>query len=339
MAITLQDVAKQAGVSMKTVSRVVNNEQDVSDNTRQHVLKIIEQVGYVPHVQAQRLASGKTRSITLHYPLANPALISNQLEMSFITGTAMGAAEGDYYFSLMTNQLTRTDLLGVCRGAQADGLILMQIAVQDWRANLLRENNYPFVMIGHCHDNEGLSYIDLDFENAIVEAYAHLVSLGHEHIGFLTYPESWRKEGLGPAVRALPGLESAANKFNVDPVLYENDLNIKSVYDTVTDMSRKNPQLTAFVAMHTIIAVGAIRALQDMGHNVPDDYSIIGVAFGQESELVIPPLTAINFSGHEIGYQAAQMLIRQLSVDNLAPEQVLVPPKLEVRSSTALVSR
>ena len=65
MAITLQDVAEQAGVSMKTVSRVVNNEKDVSDKTRQHVLKVVEEVGYVPHVQAQRLASGKTRSITL----------------------------------------------------------------------------------------------------------------------------------------------------------------------------------------------------------------------------------------------------------------------------------
>ena len=339
MAITLQDVAEQAGVSMKTVSRVVNNEKDVSDKTRQHVLKVVEEVGYVPHVQAQRLASGKTRSITLHYPLTNPGLISNQLEMSFITGTAMGVAEGDYYFSLMTNQLTPTDLLRVCRGAHADGLILMQIAMQDWRVNLLRENNYPFVMIGHCGDNEGLSYIDLDFENAVIEAFAHLVGLGHQHIGFLTYPESWRKQGLGPAVRALPGLESAANKFNLDPVSCENDLTIERVYNTVTDMLRKNPQLTAFVAMHTTIAVGAIRALQDMGHKVPEDYSIIGIAFGQESELVIPPLTAIKFSGHEVGYQAAQMLIRQLSVKNPAPEQILVPPKLDIRRSTAPVPR
>ena len=78
---------------MKTVSRVVNKERYVAEETRQQVLRAIDELDYVPHLQAQRLASGRTRSIVLHYPLSNPNLLSNQIEMSFITGTALGAAE------------------------------------------------------------------------------------------------------------------------------------------------------------------------------------------------------------------------------------------------------
>ncbi len=126
---------------MKTVSRVVNKEKYVAEETRQQVLRVIDELGYVPHIQAQRLASGKTRSIALHYPLSDPGLFSNPIEMNFIAGTALGAAEEEYYFSLMTGQLTSAGLMKLCRGAQADGLVLMQIAVQDWRVELLREND------------------------------------------------------------------------------------------------------------------------------------------------------------------------------------------------------
>src|SRR5579859_7840575 len=138
---TLEDVAREAGVSMKTVSRVVNNERSVAADTRSHVLRFIADMGYVPHLPAQRLASGRTCSIALHYPLSDPGLISNEIELNFITGIALGAAEAEYFFSLMTGELTQTGLLKVCRGAQADGLVLMQVALEDWRVNLLREKD------------------------------------------------------------------------------------------------------------------------------------------------------------------------------------------------------
>jgi LacI family transcriptional regulator len=89
--------------------------------------------------------------------------------------------------------------------------------------------------------------------------------------------------------------------------------------------------------MHNTIAVGAITALQEMNRKVPDDCSILGVAIGDEGQLIIPPLTAIEWSGHDIGHQAAQMLLRQLKGECLDPEQILVPPKLQLRRSTAAV--
>ena len=335
MSPTLKDVAKQAGVSMKTVSRVVNEEEGVADKTRQRVLRVIEEIGYVPHIQAQRLASGRACSIMLHYPLSNPSLLSNLIEMNFITGVALGAAEEDYYFGLMTGPLTSDGLKKLCRSAQTDGLILMQIAMQDWRVELLRENDYPFVMIGRCEDNDGLSFIDLDFENAVVEAFAHLIELGHQQIGFLTFPQEWRIEGIGPAVRALRGFKSAVTRFNFTPLCRESDLGVKRAHSAAKSLLEENSHITAFVTVHNTLAVGAITALQEMNRKVPDDCSILDVAIGDESELVIPPLTGIEWSAHEIGHQAAKMLIRQLKGTNPGPEQILVPPNLKLRHSTA----
>jgi DNA-binding LacI/PurR family transcriptional regulator len=332
---TLKDVAKQAGVSMKTVSRVVNEEEGVSDKTRQRVLRVIEEIGYVPHIQAQRLASGKARSIVLHYPLSDPGLLSNLIEMNFITGVAQGTAEEEYYFSLMTGPLTSGGLKKLCRSAQADGLVLMQIAVQDWRVDLLRENDYPFVMIGHCENSDGLSFIDLDSENAVMEAFAHLIGLGHQQIGFLTFPQEWRTRGIGVAVRSLEGFKSAVTRFNCAPLYRESDLSVKRAYWAAKSLLEKNSHITAFMAVHNTLAVGAITALQEMNRKVPDDCSIVGVGVGDESELIIPPLTGIEWPGYEIGHQAAKMLIRELKGTSPGPEQILVPPKLKLRHSTA----
>jgi DNA-binding LacI/PurR family transcriptional regulator len=339
MPTTLQDVAQKAGVSLMTVSRVVNGKNNVAEETRLQVLRVIDELGYVPHLQAQRLASGKTRTIVLHYPLSNPRLFSNMIEMNFITGIAQGAAEEEYYFSLMTGALTPPDLLKLCRSVHADGLILMKVALRDWRVELLREHNYPFVMIGRTENNQGLAFIDLDFENAILEAYSHLVSLGHQHIGFLTFSKEWRSEGIGPAVRSMQGFKNAVKRFKLTPLYRESDLIVKQAYSAAKSLLTEHPQLTAIVTMHNTLAVGGILALQEIGRKVPDDCSIVGLPASDESELIIPPLTGIEWSFQDIGYQAAKMLIRELNGANRKPEQILIPPKLTIRSSTAPAPR
>jgi DNA-binding LacI/PurR family transcriptional regulator len=227
----------------------------------------------------------------------------------------------------------------LCRSAQADGLILMQIAMQDWRVELLRENDYPFVMIGRRENNDGLNFVDLDFENAVMEALAHLIDLGHQQIGFLTFPQDWRVKGIGSAVRALQGFKSAATRFSHVPLYRESDLGVKSAHSAAKSLLEENSHITAFMTVHNTLTVGAITALQEMNRKVPDDCSIMGVAVGDESELIIPPLTGIEWSAHDIGHQAAEMLIRQLKGTNPGPEQILVPPRLKLRHSTAPAPR
>ncbi len=339
MAVTVRDVAKRAGVSAKTVSRVTNGEKEVSAETRERILRVVEEMGYVPHAQAQRLASGKTRSVALHYPLSNPNLYSERLEMNFITGIAMGAARENYYFTLLTGEITPAELTRICRASIADGMILMQVGLVDWRVEVLKKLHIPFVLIGRCENNQDFNFIDFDFENAVIDAFAHLVELGHKQIGFLTYPESWQHENLGPAIRAYRGFAQALRRFDLEPIYRETDLAVEAASMSTSKIIEQHPQLTAFVVVHNIIAVGAINAIQSLGRNVPEHYSILGVALGQESDLIIPPLTAIHWQGDLIGQQAAKMLIAQLKNEPAVAEQILVPYHIEIHGSTARASQ
>lgn len=335
MSVTLEDVAKKAGVSPKTVSRAVNGEKGLSEETREAVLRIVEEMGYVPHTQAQNLASGKTHSIALHYPLSNPKLISERLEMNFVNGIAEEAAQSNYYFTLFTGELDARELTRICRASIADGLILMQVSMDDWRIETLQKLHFPFVMIGRCQDNDAFSFIDFDFENAVIKTYEHLLELGHQKIGFFTYPESWHEASLGPAVRAKLGFQEATRRFQLEPIFYESNLSVEDSHSCVKEAIELHPDMTAIVAVHNRIAVGAINAVHSLGKRVPEDYSIIGVGLGQESDLIIPPLTGIHWEGRSIGQQAANILIQKLNTKKPIVEQILVLPEIEIRSSTA----
>ena len=338
MSVTLDDVAKKAGVSAKTVSRAVNGEKGISETTRERILSLVEKMNYVPHTQAQNLASGKTHSIALHYPLFSPKLISEGLEMSFVSGIGGEAAQANYFFTLFTGELDLRELTRICRASIADGMILMQVRVDDWRVEALRKLHFPFVMIGRCQDNQGLGFVDFDFENAVVDAYAHLVDLGHREIGFITYPSTWQQERLGPAIRAQLGFQQAVRRFSLKPICYEASLSVESGYACANEAIKTYPDITAFVVMHNTMAVGVINAIQSLGRRIPEDYSMVGVALGRESDLILPPLTGIPWYGDQIGRQAARILINILADQKAIPEQILVQHEIEIRSSTSRIS-
>jgi DNA-binding LacI/PurR family transcriptional regulator len=107
----------------------------------------------------------------------------------------------------------------------------------------------------------------------------------------------------------------------------------------IGDAIQQHPDMTAMVALHNSIAVGAINAVQSIGKRIPEDYSIVGVSLGGGSELIIPPLTAIHWDGYEIGRQAANILIDLLNNKVSVPKQVLILPKLELQNSTSVYSR
>lgn len=335
MSVTLEDVAKRAGVSPKTVSRAVNGEKGISETTREKILSLAEEMNYVPHKGAQNLASGRTHSIALHFPFSTPKLISERVEMGFVSGIGEEAAQADYHFTLFTGPLDPRKLTHICRASIADGIILMQVRVDDWRVETLRKLNFPFVMIGRCQDYQDLNYIDLDFENAVIEAYDHLLNLGHKKIGFFTYPESWRTAGLGPSFRATLGFQHAIKRYSIEPIYYEMNLNVEDSRACIRDAIQQHPDMTAMVALHNSIAVGAINAVQGIGKRIPDDYSLVGVSLGAGSELIIPPLTAIHWEGYEIGRQAANILIDLLNNKISAPKQVLILPELALQGSTS----
>ena len=338
--VTIADVAKAAGVSVPTVSRILNDKEYVAEETRQRVYAAIRTLGYTPHTQARRLRGGASMTLALHHPIESPHDLSSAIETSYFTGTAEAASEKEYFINFLVSQLTPESLINMYRSNQIDGIILLQVRMDDWRVNLLRENNYPFVMIGRCADPEGLCFIDLHFEMAMLQAVEHLVELGHRNIGFLTYPQSWRNIGIGPAVRSLDGYEDALNQYGLRSSYREIGLNsVEEGFEATNDLLQESADLTAIITVSHLTAAGSIKALAQHGRSVPQDCSVMAIGFGGNfANVVTPSLTTLEWSPYEISYQATIMLTEKLANKKLPAQQVLVPPRLVVRESTKEVS-
>ena len=338
--VTITDVAKAAGVSVPTVSRILNGKEYVADETRERVHEAIRRLGYTPHSQARRLRGGASMTLALHHPIESPRELSTVIETSYFTGTAEAASEKDYFINFLVSQLNPESLLNMYRSNQIDGIILLQVRMDDWRVNLLRESNYPFVMIGRCAELEDLTYIDLDFENAMLLAVNHLVELGHQNIGLLTYPHSWRKIGIGPAVRSLEGYKFALNKYGLRSSYREIGLNsVEEGFEGTHDLLQENPELTAIITVSHLTAAGSIKALATLGRNVPQDCSVMSIGFGGNfADVVTPSLTTLEWSPYEISYQATDLMIDKLKQKDLPAQQILVAPNLIIRQSTKAVT-
>jgi len=336
--VTIADVAKAAGVSVPTVSRILNNKEYVAEETRDRVNEAIQKLGYVPHIQARRLRGGESRTLALHYPVESPHMLSGVVQIPYIPGAAAAAAEQEYYLNFLISQLTPDSLLNMFRSNQVDGMILLQVTLDDWRVKLLREYDYPFVMIGRCRDLDNLTYIDLDFENAMLSAFDYLVSLGHRKIGFLTYPENWRLAGLGPAVRSSDGYDRALQKYGLQA--YYREIGLREVeegFAATLSLLEEEPEITAVITTSHLTAAGSIKAFTNQGYRVPEDRSVMAIAFAEIANGITPSLTALEWSSYDVSYQATKMMTEILKQGDLPSRQVLVAPELVIRESTKSV--
>jgi DNA-binding LacI/PurR family transcriptional regulator len=333
---TIRDVAKEAGVSVATVSRILNDKSDVSEETRLRVEHAIGKLGYARSTQWQQLTTGKSRVISLHFP--DTQANANPVYLDFITGATAACEERDYRLHLITRSLDESQLLNHYRTNMSDGTILMKVQLQDWRVDLLREQQLPFVMIGRTENNEGTSFIDYDFEAAVEVAINHLVGLGHQNIAYVSTVPS-QVEQHGPTVRALQGYKNTCAKLGL-PLLYqETDQDLQNVRLTTSYMLSKHPEITAFVTVKEMVEAAIYGAVQDSGLRIPDDISVVGLTNPQGTQLITPALTALDFPAWLMAYEAGSMLVDQLTGINTAPRQILREPTLTVRASTGPVSQ
>ena len=327
--MTIVDIAKASGVSIATVSRILNNKPDVAEETRQRVLLFIEEQGFTPQIAWQQLRSGKSHFIALNYPQD-----FNPPAQSIVTGAAVSCEDAGYSLNLIVNALNDNDLLSIFRSGQADGILLMEILTHDRRVNLLKEHNLPFVMVGRCADNTGLSYVDLDIGKGVADAIQYLTALGHRQIGFITLAPVLQEKEYGYATWALQAYQKACQQYGLPDLCRAAELKNGDIETVVHNLLADHPGVTALITPQEIGVPGLLKAIQTSGLRVPEDLSIIGLFNDAMSELITPPLSTLSFPGHEMGYQAARILIGHMTGELTGPQQVLLRPELNIRRST-----
>jgi DNA-binding LacI/PurR family transcriptional regulator len=328
------DVAKRANVALSTVSYALNGTRPVSDETRQRIFKAMEELGYRPHALARGLASKRSRIIALLFPAPERGL--GITELDFVTNAADTARENGYNLVLWPSEMHDPEELRLfAKQGLVDGVIVMEVRLNDERINLLRDIGFPFSMIGRCADTTGIGYVDIDFERTMQEAVNYLAGLGHKHIAFLNQSQSAFDTGYGPVVRTEAEFAKATQTAGLEGISRFCRPSPQAGYEVCGELLAECPGLTALITMNERAVPGVMQAIADRGWRIPDDFSLVViVSSARVAEMMTPPLTTSDTPAAELGRLGVELLIQQLEAEEREALQELVPCRLIIRGST-----
>jgi DNA-binding LacI/PurR family transcriptional regulator len=331
---TMSDVAKRSGVSLSTVSYVLSGKRSISEATRQRVQAAIDALDFHPNQLGRALASQRSNTIALLFPALARGI--GELQLEFVTSAAETAGQHGYSFLLSISPDEDDEVLHLARRGFTDGLILMAIKLQDARAELLRGLGFPFAMIGHREDNEGTSFVDVDFVHAVREALGYLAGLGHCRVAFVGASDELRGSGYGPAVRTHAGFTQTIAELGIEGTWHPCDANPQAAYAVVDELLRASPDVTAIVTAHHEATGGMIQAARDLGRHLPADLSLVALTSRRQAETFTPSLTTMDFPAAEMGRLGAELLIRQLETEGGEAEPIhrLLRTEVTVRQSS-----
>lgn len=329
---TQADVARLAGVSRATVSYVVNGLQDnqVSEETRQRVLRAVAELGYQPDAMAQSLRLGTTNTIGLLIPdMDNPHY------WHIAKGVENEAQRQDHDLLLISASLDPDRELHGIRALsrrRIDGLILI-LSFMDYTNEEIRRlirQKKALVIVGST--TRDVDAVHLNEEQGAAAAIAHLLELGHQHIGFV-YGVADRRMGafrVSAYQRAMQqaGLETVVENCGTTP---------EDGYLAARRLLHRDPRPTALLVINDLLAFGVLRAIADFGLRVPQDVSVVSFDDINLSLYVNPRLTTVGINTSELGQAAAQAIFRRMRNPNLPTQIAELTGKLIVRDSTGPV--
>jgi DNA-binding LacI/PurR family transcriptional regulator len=333
--VTRADVARRAGVSPSTVTYALTGARPIGEETRQRILTAMTELGYSPNAMAAGLAGGRSRIIAMLFPSLERGYSDSDLE--YLVGAADAARELDYRVLLWT--MDREDLQEVarlCRSGLVEGLLLMEVRMDDDRVAFLQDAGIPFALIGRTADTTGLAYADRDFAEVGRMAANHLSGLGHQHIAFISAPHRLLQWGFGAVVRAVEGVEEAARASGIKVTVIPCEASVAAGREVLVQLRKSHPDVTAVISFNDEGAIGLYQGAQAQGLHIPDDLSIMSTSVStQRTAFFYPAITTISPPAGAIGGAAAKALIAALQEPDTTPDQSLWAGELVERASTA----
>jgi LacI family transcriptional regulator len=333
--VTISDVARRAGVSLMTVSRVVNNKEDVSPSTRQRVLEVIEELGYRPSSIARGLVTHRTCTLGVVVP---------DIDNPFFSGLVRGAEDMAYnegYSVLLcnTNEDPERELavLHSLEEKQIDGLLLCSSRLSDDELYKVIVR-FPAVVLAFRKLDDacvGAALIDETAGGRIVAE--HLFGTGHKSIGLIFGPSI-----SFSAIGRLQGFREALTEAELP---YQREWlrrclpTLEEGYKAAKNLLLDHPQLTALVCHNDLVAISALQACAELDLRVPEDIAIVGYDDIPMAALVTPSLTTCHIPRYELGTDAMRLLLDQIADGDGNPQDILIQPNLKVRDSAPDIQR
>jgi LacI family transcriptional regulator len=334
--VTINQVAREASVSIQTVSRVVNNRYDVADETRVRVQEAIDRLGYQPNAIARGLASRRSRTL---------GLVTHDFNDQFFTQVVTGAEEEahrqDYFFLLGSSNCKANELpkyMRLLTERHVDGVLFAREGGSNEQEHIFRiaSEGKPVVIVGYHAMEFGVNSVDINNLGGGRQAADCFVEHGHQVMGCITGPFS-SQAALDRLEGFRQGLEEAGLGLSRHQIV-EGAFGRASYgagYNAMKKLLEQAPNLTGVFAHNDRMAVGAISAIREVGLKIPQDISIIGYDDTPEAEFSSPPLTTIRQPEVELGARAVQVLLRKIEDPTSELEQILMDTELIIRSSVA----
>jgi LacI family transcriptional regulator len=329
MAITMKDIANETGVSVATVSHVINGTKKISDATKRLVTEAVERHNYVPDSSAKNLRRQKTKTAALVVS-SHPDLYITGL----INGVGMRARELGYnllFVNTSENENNEKETVQLLRSNMVDGIILSPTTNRIDHLQDLLKQRFPVVLVNRYDPRyEDVPRVTADDHQAGYDATAHLIQHGHRHIGLIYavpdvtttanridgYRDALRQNGLtvneGWIVRGFGTVEGG-------------QLAVKLLMDTA-------PQITALFVMNDYMVIGAVQALRNLSLRIPSDVALIGFGDFEAAAVIDPPITNVSLPPETIGKTAFDVLVNKISNPEYR-KHVSLPTSLIIRKS------
>jgi len=335
MPATIKDIAREAGVSIATVSRTLNGEDGVGAETRERIQAISRRMNYFPNLSARGLVAGKPNAIGIVIPRTSEFAFSNPYYSEILKGIEKKTRESGHY--LVFSFAEEDCYARMVQHQLASGFIVLANRMDDPRVEEARRMKVPMVLIPGDSRQPGIPSVDVNNADSAVQAVDHLAGLGHYRIAFLNGPAN-SKYSLERLAGFRNGLKKCGFPLRKEFVL-KSDFTQQGGYEgTKRFLSLKKPP-TALLVINDYSAMGALRAAKELGFRVPEDVSLIGFGDVPFSSMTDPPLTTIREPFQEMGLEAAGMLLEIVQGKKPFPRHKVLPARLIVRDSTAPPAR
>lgn len=329
--LTIVDVARLAGVSRSTVSRVMNGRDDVGTAVRARVLQVIDETGFRPSATARSLVSRRTGVLGLAIPWRVSELLEDPYFVGLIRGIsrASNAAGTTLSFFLFETEEEERDLhRRVVAPGLVDGLMLAALRKDDPLLDEVADSGLPMVSLGRVMHRDDVSWVDVDNFDGSRRAVHHLVGLGHTAIASIAAPQH-----LVSGTDRYDGFVQGMREAGLDPTLVEfADWSGDGGYAAMLKLLRHRP--TAVYVASDTMAMGALRAIHDRGLSVPADLAMVSFDGLPAAERSSPPLTTLRQPIPQIGETLIQSLLDQIDTGTREPVRKLIPTELIVRESS-----
>jgi LacI family transcriptional regulator len=331
MALTLEDIAQMSGVSRSTVSRVINGDPNVSEQTRKKVLDLIQNIDFQPNLAARGLAAGRTRVIGLVIPTGLTTIFSDPYFPLVILGVSSACNARGYSVMLWLAEpeYERKTIRQVLYNGLIDGVIVSSMLMDDPLLERISESQRPFLTIGRHPTNDQLNFVDVDNRAGAYQAVSYILHTGRRRVATVTGPHNT----IAGRDRHL-GYQDALRErgLHVQPELVtEGEFSDISGYLAMKRLLPQHPD-AVFVASDAM-AFAAMRAIQEAGLSIPEDIAVVGFDDIPSAATSKPPLTTVRQPIQKTGSVAAEMLIERIERPETQTCRIVLPTELVIRSS------